>query len=176
MLLSRYFHKIYTTYLSPIRTNERLRSRTAKIDVSTLATPERCLPTFKVALVICQEDYDRSQYFDPLKAPKNDGTSLVTALKEMDFQVFAFANITLEEMRNAVEMFASFIDGKTQDTFLFLPFPLSKRPKQRLGGLKWLHLSYSVFLNRRNVRPVLLQRTRHWLWERRLPGWKRHRS
>ena len=112
MLLSRYFHKIYTTYLSPIRTNERLRSRTVKIDVSTLATPERCLPTFKVALVICQEDYDRSQYFDPLKAPKNDGTSLVTALKEMDFQVFAFANITLEEMRNAVEMFASLIDGK----------------------------------------------------------------
>ena len=112
------------TYLSSIRTNERLRSRTVKIDVSTLATPERCLPTFKVALVICQEDYDISQDFDPLKAPKNDGTSLVTALKEMDFQVFAFANITLEEMRNAVEMFASFIDGKTQDPFLFLPFPL----------------------------------------------------
>ena len=53
---------------------------------------------------------------------------------------------------------------------------MRKRPKQRWAGLKWFNLSYSVFFNRRNVRPVLLQRTRHWLRERRLPGWKRHRS
>ena len=46
--------------------------------------------------VICQEVYDCTEYFHPLKAPKNDGVALVKALRQMDFQVFAFANITLQ--------------------------------------------------------------------------------
>ena len=56
--------------------------------VSTFArTPEKSLPSFKIALVICQEVYSSSKYFPPLMAPKLDGTALVSALKQLDFQV-----------------------------------------------------------------------------------------
>ena len=56
--------------------------------VSTFArTPEKSLPTFKIALVICQEVYASSKYFPPLMAPKLDGMALVSALRQLDFQV-----------------------------------------------------------------------------------------
>ena len=56
--------------------------------------------------MICQEEYDCAGYFHPLKAPKNDGISLVRALRQMDFQVFAFANITLQVIRLHITVLA----------------------------------------------------------------------
>ena len=56
--------------------------------VSTFArTPEKSLPSFKIALVICQELYSSAKYFPPLMAPKLDGAALIAALKQLDFQV-----------------------------------------------------------------------------------------
>ena len=56
--------------------------------VSTFArTPEKSLPSFKIALVICQEQYSSAKYFPPLMAPKLDGAALISALKQLDFQV-----------------------------------------------------------------------------------------
>ena len=56
--------------------------------VSTFArTPEKSLPTFKIALVICQEVYTNSKHFPPLRAPKLDGQALISALKQLDYQV-----------------------------------------------------------------------------------------
>ena len=56
--------------------------------VSTFArTPEKSLPSFKIALVICQEVYVCSKYFPPLMAPKQDGMALISALRQLDFQV-----------------------------------------------------------------------------------------
>ena len=56
--------------------------------VSTFArTPEKSLPSFKIALVICQEVYASAKYFPPLMAPKLDGAALISALKQLDFQV-----------------------------------------------------------------------------------------
>ena len=56
--------------------------------VSTFArTPEKSLPTFKIALVVCQEAYGSSKYFPSLMAPKLDGMALISALKQLDFQV-----------------------------------------------------------------------------------------
>ena len=58
--------------------------------VSTFArTPEKSLPSFKIALVICQEVYVCSKYFPPLMAPKQDGMALISALRQLDFQVTA---------------------------------------------------------------------------------------
>ena len=39
--------------------------------------------------------------------------------KELQFQVFAFTNLTLRQMRNAVELFASFIDEETYCLFYY---------------------------------------------------------
>ena len=56
--------------------------------VSTFArTPEKSLPSFKIALVVCQEVYVCSKYFPPLMAPKQDGMALISALRQLDFQV-----------------------------------------------------------------------------------------
>ena len=101
------------------KTGERVKSRPVTVDVSTFTTPEKSLPTFKVALVICQEVYSSHTYFHRLRAPKNDGTALIAALKELDFQVLAFTNLTLQEVRHAIDLFAAFIDGSTYALFYY---------------------------------------------------------
>ncbi len=110
---------IYQCVVRCVRTGQRVTSNSVTIPVSTYTTPMMTLPTFKIALVICQEEYEQDQYFHTLRAPKADGRSLIKALKEMDFQVLAFANLTSSEIRDAVELLCSFTD---QHTYVFFYF------------------------------------------------------
>ncbi len=97
---------------------ERLLAASVRIPISAYATGAHSLPSFKVALVICQEDYGSTDFHN-LNAPKRDGALLVAKLREMDFEVLAFANLTLDEVRAAVELFASLINGSTYAVFYY---------------------------------------------------------
>ena len=61
-------------------TNERLTSNSIKVPVSTFTLPDKSLPEFKIALLICQEEYEKSDCFHTLQAPRTDGKALIKAL------------------------------------------------------------------------------------------------
>jgi mucosa-associated lymphoid tissue lymphoma translocation protein 1 len=90
-----------------------------KIKVAKATTNECSFPKFKIALVICEEKYSKPTQFPPLKATRNDGEALIRVLQELHFQVLAFTNLTLDQMRNAVDLFASFIDEETYALFYY---------------------------------------------------------
>ena len=79
----------------------------------------KSLPEFKVALLICQEEYDQSEWFNGLQAPRTDGKALIKVLQEMDFEVLAFSNLTVTEIHRALELFTSFINEHTYVFFYF---------------------------------------------------------
>jgi hypothetical protein len=70
-------------------------SNQVRVPVSSHASASKCRPRFKVALVICQEEYSAQRDFHNLNAPRRDGSDLVAKLHEMDFKVSAEAR-TLE--------------------------------------------------------------------------------
>ena len=117
-------------------TGETLYSDIVKLRVAKATTNECSFPKFKIALVICEEKYQKTSQFPNLKATRNDGEALVRALQELQFQVFrktfnifwflnfislsqvlAFTNLTLDQLRNAIDLFASFIDEETYALF-----------------------------------------------------------
>lgn len=100
-------------------TGESLYSDIIRIRVAKATTNECSFPKFKIALVICEEKYQKVAEFPNLKATRNDGEALIKALQELQFQVFAFTNLTLDQIRNAVELFASFIDEETYCLFYY---------------------------------------------------------
>lgn len=110
---------IYQCIITCPNTGERVSSNEVRVPVSTYSSQERSLPVFKVALVICQEQYECVQYFHQLRAPKNDGQALIKALQEMDFCVMAFANLTLSEVRDSLDLFCSFVDENTYALFYY---------------------------------------------------------
>jgi hypothetical protein len=63
--------------MESLSTGERVKSSEVRIPVSTYSSHERSLPVFKLALVICQEQYVCSDYFHPLRAPRNDGQAFI---------------------------------------------------------------------------------------------------
>ena len=84
------------------------------------ATTNECsFPKFKIALVVCEEKYQKTSEFPSLKATRNDAEALIRALQELQFQVLAFTNITLGQLRNAMELFSSFIDEETYALFYY---------------------------------------------------------
>ena len=76
-------------------TGETLYSDIVKLRVAKATTNECSFPKFKIALVICEEKYQKTSQFPNLKATRNDGEALVRALQELQFQVFwkTFENI-----------------------------------------------------------------------------------
>ena len=46
------------------------------------------MPEFKIALLICQEEYDKPEWFQGLQAQSNDGKALIKVLQEMDFEIW----------------------------------------------------------------------------------------
>lgn len=92
-------------------TGEKKASRPVVIEVSKFLAGEASLPTFKIALVICQEEYRSEEDFPRLHAPRNDGSLLVKKLEEMDFAVLSFVNLEADEMRGAIDLFASLINS-----------------------------------------------------------------
>jgi len=87
--------------------------------VSSRISVARCAPAFKIALVICQDSYAEQDVFSDLNAPRRDGTDLIAKLHEMDFRVLAFTNLSLGEVRNAVDLFARLIDRTTYALFYY---------------------------------------------------------
>lgn len=68
-------------------TGERLTSDEVCVPVSALRTQELSLPVFKMALVVCQDEYESEEDFARLNAPRFDGKRLVAKLEEMHFKV-----------------------------------------------------------------------------------------
>ena len=98
---------------------ESVYSNIIKLKVAKATTNECSFPKFKIALVICEEKYQKTAQFPSLKATRNDGEALISALQELQFQVLAFTNITLDQLRNAIELFTSFIDEETYALFYY---------------------------------------------------------
>ena len=99
--------------------SERLLSNQVKVPVSSHISSARCAPSFKIALVICQDEYAEQDYFHNLNAPRRDGADLIVKLQEMDFRVLAFANLSLSELRSAVDLFSKLIDNTTHALFYY---------------------------------------------------------
>ena len=68
---------------------------------------------------MCEEKYQKTSQFPSLKATRNDGEALIKALQELQFQVLAFTNLSLGQLRNAIDLFASFIDEETYALFYY---------------------------------------------------------
>jgi len=100
-------------------TGETIYSDVVRIQVAKATTNECSFPKFKIALVICEEKYNKTNQFPTLKATRNDGEALIKVLKELHFQVLGFTNLTLDQMRNALDLFASFIDEETYALFYY---------------------------------------------------------
>ena len=98
---------------------ESVYSDVVKLKVAKATTNECSFPKFKIALVICEEKYQKTAQFPSLKATRNDGEALIRALQELQFQVLAFTNLTLGQLRNAIDLFASFIDEETYALFYY---------------------------------------------------------
>ena len=87
--------------------------------MSSRISAVRCAPAFKIALVICQDSYAEQDVFSDLNAPRRDGTDLIAKLHDMDFRVLAFTNLSLGEVRNAIDLFAKMIDRTTYALFYY---------------------------------------------------------
>ena len=57
--------------------------------------------------------------FHTLLAPRSDGRAVATALQEMDFEVMLFSNLTVTEIRLALELFCELITEQTYALFYF---------------------------------------------------------
>ena len=110
---------IYQCIIKCVQTGERVMANPIKVPVSTYTLPDKSLPEFKIALLICQEQYDQSDFFHPLDAPRSDGIAVAKALQEVDFEVIALSNLTVEEIRKAVDVFCTFINEQTYAFFYF---------------------------------------------------------
>ena len=66
---------------------ETVYSNIIKLKVAKATTNECSFPRFKIALVVCEEKYHKTQQFPSLKATRNDGEALIKALQELQFQV-----------------------------------------------------------------------------------------
>ncbi|XP_011304874.1 mucosa-associated lymphoid tissue lymphoma translocation protein 1 isoform X2 [Fopius arisanus] len=95
-----------------------------KNPVSEVCT-ERCnvimeLPrekaTAKIALLIANEDYD---HHERLKTPKNDVAKLAKLLQEIGFKVICFANLDIQQMKNAMAIFAAALSEGAYGLFYF---------------------------------------------------------
>ncbi|XP_015122734.1 mucosa-associated lymphoid tissue lymphoma translocation protein 1 [Diachasma alloeum] len=72
--------------------------------------------TAKIALLIANEDYD---HHDRLKTPKNDVAKLAKLLEEIGFNVICFANLNIQQMKNAMSIFAAALSEGAYGLFYF---------------------------------------------------------
>ena len=57
---------VYQCIIKCWETGERVLSNSVKVPVSTYTLPDKSLPEFKIALLICQEEYDYQECFHTL--------------------------------------------------------------------------------------------------------------
>ena len=109
---------IYHCIVTCHETGQSVKSSPVRIQISLSVSSMQKLPTFKVALLICIDDY-RSDYFHKLNAPRNDGIMLAATLRKMGFFILSFTNLTRAEIQGAVRLYAKFIDSGTYSLFYF---------------------------------------------------------
>ena len=69
-------YHIYQCIITCVQTGEKVHSDEVKVPVSTYTLPDKSLPVFKIALLICQEQYT-NEGFENLEAPRPDGKQTV---------------------------------------------------------------------------------------------------
>ncbi|KAL0134814.1 hypothetical protein PUN28_001528 [Cardiocondyla obscurior] len=70
----------------------------------------------KIALIIANDDYDNHAC---LETPKNDAAKIGNLLKEIDFKVICLANLSLEQMRNAIKIFGEVLTEGVYGLFYY---------------------------------------------------------
>ena len=109
---------IYHCIVSCHETGQVVKTNPVRVQTSLSVNSMQKHPTFKIALIICVDQY-KSDYFHKLNAPSNDGTMLAVTLRNMGFFVLSFVNLTKTEIEAAVRMYAKFIDISTYSVFYF---------------------------------------------------------
>ncbi|XP_031833593.1 mucosa-associated lymphoid tissue lymphoma translocation protein 1 isoform X2 [Nomia melanderi] len=70
----------------------------------------------KTALIIANGDYDNHEC---LLTPKNDGAYIAKLLKEIGFKVICLMNLTIKQIRNAIELFSKALVEGVYGLFYF---------------------------------------------------------
>lgn len=125
---------LYQCHIHCLKTGQKLVSNPVKIPVSTYTAPDKSLPVFKIALLICQEEYDNSACFQSLLAPRSDGNAVAKALQEIDFEVMPFSNLNVNEILKALDLFCSFVNEQTYAFIYFNGHALGHRNDIYLVG------------------------------------------
>jgi hypothetical protein len=156
-------HWYYQCIITNAREMERVSTNLVRVPVSNFRSNRLSLPTFKIALIICQEEYVDSKAYCRLNACRNDGQDLAWKLKEMGFRVISFVNLSVQEARNAVELFCSMIDANTYAIFYInghamntecgLIFPCTDTDSSAVGDLT------QRFVLQREIEDRLARRT-----------------
>ncbi|XP_078048918.1 mucosa-associated lymphoid tissue lymphoma translocation protein 1 isoform X2 [Augochlora pura] len=70
----------------------------------------------KRALIIANGDYYTQE---PLSTPTNDGAYIATLLKEIGFEVICLKDLTLTQMKNAIQLFSKLLVGGVYGLFYY---------------------------------------------------------
>ncbi|XP_024936370.1 mucosa-associated lymphoid tissue lymphoma translocation protein 1 isoform X2 [Cephus cinctus] len=76
----------------------------------------RCKAVAKVALLIANSDYTN---FDPVKKAKNDAALIARLLEDIGFNVICLSNLTVNQMRNAINIFCKLLSEGVYGLFYF---------------------------------------------------------
>jgi len=66
-------------------------------------------------LIIANDDYENQKR---LETPRNDAVKIGNLLKEIGFKVICLANLSLEQMRNAIKIFSQVLTEGVYGTLL----------------------------------------------------------
>ena len=104
-------------------------SRSANVRITKGETIERRIPKTlpeepqevcdKVALLIGNRDYDHYDKLGKLYHPTNDVRDIAGVLQSIGFKVISLVNLRLDEMRDALELFAKLLDSGVYALFYF---------------------------------------------------------
>nr|XP_033323621.1 mucosa-associated lymphoid tissue lymphoma translocation protein 1-like [Megalopta genalis]XP_033323622.1 mucosa-associated lymphoid tissue lymphoma translocation protein 1-like [Megalopta genalis]XP_033323623.1 mucosa-associated lymphoid tissue lymphoma translocation protein 1-like [Megalopta genalis] len=93
-------------------------------DVSEIYTDRSLVMTYlprlktvaKRALIIANGDYYTQE---PLSTPANDGAYIATLLKEIGFEVICLKDLTIAQMKNAIQLFSKLLVGGAYGLFYY---------------------------------------------------------
>lgn len=87
------------------------------IDVRLQMELPRQKAVAKVALLIANGNYDNHE---KLRTPKNDVTKVAKILSDLGFHIICFADLTLSQMKTAIQIFGDSLIEGTYGFYLFL--------------------------------------------------------
>ncbi|CAB3989272.1 mucosa-associated lymphoid tissue lymphoma translocation 1 homolog [Paramuricea clavata] len=100
--------------------NVRITKQKAKEQRIPMKIPEEPQEVCdKVALLIGNRDYDHCDKLGKLYHPTNDVRDIAGVLQSIGFKVISLANLRLDEMREALKLFAKLLDSGVYAVFYF---------------------------------------------------------